>query len=177
MYVIVVFSILLSRGKLFCDGGHLIVKQCSDSLPVFSDSLSSTLDGRYACPDEDVTYTCTGTTALSLTWLVLSYVSQGDGLRFNKHDSIGMTETKDSFTATLIHLENTSNPSWFEITMTLNFPTSHILNGTTISCGSQILMDTYLYMASKFRKFNGCKKNSIVSMQVNLHLQKTSDKL
>ena len=121
---------------------------------MFSDSLSSSLDGRYACPDEDVTYTCTGTTALSLRWLVSSYVILGDGLGFTTYDSVGMTETKDSFTATLISIENTwsSDPSLFEITMTLNFLTSQVVNGTAISCGSQIFMDTYLYMASKFKK-------------------------
>ena len=118
---------------------------------VFSDSLSSSLDGRYACPDEDVTYTCTGTTALGLRWTVSSYVSQGDGLGFFTHDSVGMTKTMNSFTATLIHVENgLSNSSLFEMTMTLNFPTSHIANQTTISCRFEDIHTLQLYIASKF---------------------------
>ena len=121
---------------------------------MFSDSLSSSLDGRYACPDEDVTYTCTGNTAYTITWLVSSYVFQGDALGFNTHDDIGKAETKDNFIATLISIENTSNPSFFEITITLNFPTSHIANGTTISCRFEEIYTLHLYIASKFKNWS-----------------------
>ena len=124
---------------------------------MFSNPLSSSLGGKYACPDEDaVTYTCTKTTQQVLRWLVPPYVVMGDNLFFFNHDKVMMTRAKNNFTATLIDIKNsTSNPTLFEITMTLNFPISQVENGTAITCvnNSGNVMDTqHLYTASMFIK-------------------------
>ena len=123
---------------------------------VFSDSLSSSLGGRYACPNDIITYTCTATTTFDLRWLVSSYVSQRDDLIFFKNEVIGMTKTKDIFNATLIDVKNiSSNPNLFEISTTLDFPVSQVENTTTITCRSEMFMDAlHLYIASRLLKIN-----------------------
>ena len=112
-----------------------------------------------------------------MRWLVPPHVDDQSNLLFVINDQIGLNETRDNFTATLVMITNNSL-NHYEIITTLTFPVIKVENGTTITCAGDISSNSLtLYIASKFVEMYGQIAVLCLCVQVPLHHPETFVKL
>ena len=111
----------------------------------------------YKCPNETVTFTCTGRQVLFLDWIMEPYVSDSDGLSYDV--SLLVTNTLETafnhtnFVSSKVINITELNGSRADMTLSLTIKPFNLNNGTNIMCKSGTAAFGTLFLAGEAALF------------------------
>ena len=114
-----------------------VISASNDQKPITLNS-STLIDGRYACPGQNVTFTCTVTSGTSvLSWRSDQYIGRNQELQFSAEQKVGDTVGQGTTVATLTEVDGEGDivESQLQLIASPDIPTASII------CSNQIITD------------------------------------